>query len=612
MSPAGPRVVLVGPMGAGKTTVARLLADGLGRRRSATPTPTSRPPRAAAIADIFVDDGEAALPRAGARRRSPRRSPTHDGVLALGGGAVLDPDDPRRCSPATPVVFLRVGLSDAVKRVGLGVGAAAAARQRPRAGSRRCSTSAPRSTSRSRRSSSTPTAGRPRRSPPRSSPAAGGALRMTDDRAATSAAPSPYDVVVGHGLADRLPGAARRRRRSGWRVLYPTRSPSWPQPVARRAGRATYDVLALRAARRRGAPRPAAVAADCWEALGEAGFTRSDAVVTFGGGATTDLGGFVAATWLRGVRVVHVPTTLLGMVDAAVGGKTGINTARRQEPGRLLPRARRRALRPRHAATRCRAPSWSPGWARSSSAASSPTRAILDLVEAADPRRPDRRLRRCCASSSSGRSGSRSTWWSATSRRPAAPTATPAARSLNYGHTLAHAIERAEGYRIRHGEAVAIGCVYVAELARPRRAARRRASSRGTATAFARVGLPTTLRRRRLRRPARRDEGGQEGARRRSCGSWCSTASAEPADPRRPVRGATCGRRTTLIERRCRDEGAGPQRPQPRPARAAAAGDLRHHDPRRARRAVRRRGGATSASRSRCGRPTTRASCSTG
>ena len=49
--------------------------------------------------------------------------------------------------------------------------------------------------------------------------------------------------------------------------------------------------------------------------------------MTVGGGATTDLGGFVAATWLRGVRVVHVPTTLLGMVDAAVGGKTGINTA---------------------------------------------------------------------------------------------------------------------------------------------------------------------------------------------------------------------------------------------------------------------------------------------
>lgn len=70
-----------------------------------------------------------------------------------------------------------------------------------------------------------------------------------------------------------------------------------------------------------------AVAERCWSILGNAGFTRSDAVVGLGGGATTDLAGFVAATWLRGVRLVMVPTTLLGMVDAAVGGKTGINTA---------------------------------------------------------------------------------------------------------------------------------------------------------------------------------------------------------------------------------------------------------------------------------------------
>ena len=60
---------------------------------------------------------------------------------------------------------------------------------------------------------------------------------------------------------------------------------------------------------------------------GQVGLTRSDVVVGLGGGAVTDLAGFVAATWMRGVRVVHVPTTLLAMVDAAVGGKTGINTA---------------------------------------------------------------------------------------------------------------------------------------------------------------------------------------------------------------------------------------------------------------------------------------------
>src|SRR6202012_137799 len=65
------------------------------------------------------------------------------------------------------------------------------------------------------------------------------------------------------------------------------------------------------------------VLARIWSVLGQSGFTRTDAIVGVGGGATTDLAGFVAATWLRGVRVVQVPTTLLGMVDAAVGGKTG-------------------------------------------------------------------------------------------------------------------------------------------------------------------------------------------------------------------------------------------------------------------------------------------------
>lgn len=69
-----------------------------------------------------------------------------------------------------------------------------------------------------------------------------------------------------------------------------------------------------------------AVAAFCWEVFGRIGITRSDLVIGLGGGAATDLAGFVAATWMRGVPVIHLPTTLLGMVDAAVRGKTGINT----------------------------------------------------------------------------------------------------------------------------------------------------------------------------------------------------------------------------------------------------------------------------------------------
>ncbi|WP_152998893.1 iron-containing alcohol dehydrogenase, partial [Curtobacterium oceanosedimentum] len=68
------------------------------------------------------------------------------------------------------------------------------------------------------------------------------------------------------------------------------------------------------------------VAAFCWQVMGQADFTRTDAVIGLGGGAVTDLAGFVAATWLRGVPFLAMPTSVLGLVDASVGGKTGINT----------------------------------------------------------------------------------------------------------------------------------------------------------------------------------------------------------------------------------------------------------------------------------------------
>ena len=116
------------------------------------------------------------------------------------------------------------------------------------------------------------------------------------------------------------------------------------------------------------------VAARCWDTLAAAGFTRTDVVVGVGGGAVTDLAGFVAARWLRGVRWVPVATSINGMVDAAVGGKTGINIAAGKNlVGAFHPPAGR-AVRAVRAATPCRRRSSPPGWPRWSSAASSPTR----------------------------------------------------------------------------------------------------------------------------------------------------------------------------------------------------------------------------------------------
>src|SRR4051794_21524096 len=134
----------------------------------------------------------------------------------------------------------------------------------------------------------------------------------------------PYDVLVGRGLARHMPSLVDGAARAA--VLH-------APPL-----RAQADALAGRLAAAGPRPLPIEVpdaeagksievAARCWDELGAAGFTRTDVVVGVGGGAVTDLAGYVAASWLRGVRWIPVSTSLLGMVDAAVGGKTGVNIA---------------------------------------------------------------------------------------------------------------------------------------------------------------------------------------------------------------------------------------------------------------------------------------------
>ena len=297
---------------------------------------------------------------------------------------------------------------------------------------------------------------------------------------------SPYDVVVGRDLAARLPeilGDSVRRVA----LLYADSLAEAAQPVLDGLVE-EYDVLAL------GLPageraKAAAVAADCWDALGEAGFTRSDAVVTFGGGATTDLGGFVAATWLRGVRVVHVPTTLLAMVDAAVGGKTGINTAAGKnlvgsfhEPAGVLCDLSTLETLPREELAAGLGEVIKCGFIadpeilrlveQSPEAALDPTSDVLrELIERSVRVKIDVVV--------------------ADLKETEGASEHPGREVLNYGHTMAHAIERAESYTMRHGEAVALGCVYVAELARLAGHLDDGTAARHAET-FAKVGLPTT------------------------------------------------------------------------------------------------------------------------
>lgn len=200
------------------------------------------------------------------------------------------------------------------------------------------------------------------------------------------------------------------------------------------------------------------VAEFLWGILGQADFTRSDAIIALGGGACTDLGGWVAASWLRGVKVVQVPTTVLAMADAAVGGKTGINTNEGKNlvgafhlPAGVVCDLDVLASLPRNELVT--------GFAEAVKIGFIAAPEILDLIEAdpakaTDPTAPEfRRILELAiehklqvTSNDLTEQGGR--------------------EMLNYGHTLGHAIEHTERYQWRHGAAVSVGMVYAAELGR--------------------------------------------------------------------------------------------------------------------------------------------------
>ena len=265
----------------------------------------------------------------------------------------------------------------------------------------------------------------------------------------------PYDVVIGRGLLGDLTEVVRDASKIA--LIHP--------PTLAATAEATRDELAAAGldAHRVEIPdaedgKALSVASFCWEVLGRIGLDRRGVVVGLGGGAVTDLAGFVAGTWMRGVRLVNVPTTLLAMVDAGVGGKTGINTEAGKnlvgvfhEPSAVLVDLATLETLPANELVAGMAEIVKAGFIadpqildlieRDPAAAVDPTGDVLgELVRrsiqvkadvvAADLRESDLR------------------------------------EILNYGHTLAHAIERRERYRWRHGAAVSVGLVFAAELAR--------------------------------------------------------------------------------------------------------------------------------------------------
>lgn len=265
----------------------------------------------------------------------------------------------------------------------------------------------------------------------------------------------PYDVIIGDGLLPALADQLGSRVAKVLIIHPPTlgaRANALRDALSER-----YEVLLAEVPDAEDAKR-VEVAAFCWQIMGQTDFTRTDAVVGLGGGATTDLAGFVAATWLRGVRLVQCPTSVAGMVDAAVGGKTGINTAEGKNlvgafyaPAAVVADLDTLDDLPRNEILA--------GFAEIVKCGFIGEPEILTLVEAdvdrvTDPRSPE--FRRVVELSIGLKARVVGEDFRETGVR----------EILNYGHTLGHAIEHAERYRWRHGAAVSVGMVFAAELGR--------------------------------------------------------------------------------------------------------------------------------------------------
>lgn len=273
----------------------------------------------------------------------------------------------------------------------------------------------------------------------------------------------PYDVRIGEGTMNHLPdvlgeGVARVALIHTQPVQ---RHSDHARTLLRQAGYTVSDIVVPDAE----AGKTVDVANGVWRRLGDEGFTRSDAIVGLGGGAATDLAGFIAATWMRGIRYVNCPTSLLAMVDASTGGKTGINTEAGKNlvgsfytPAGVLADMRTLATLPNDI--------FIEGLGEVAKSGFIMDPEILRILEdhASELRSfdgamfLDSGLKDVVAELIEHTVGVKAYHVSADLKEDGLR------EFLNYGHTLGHAIEKLEHFRWRHGNAVAVGCVYAAEL----------------------------------------------------------------------------------------------------------------------------------------------------
>jgi shikimate kinase/3-dehydroquinate synthase len=443
-------IVLVGFMGSGKSSAGRRLARLLGAEFADTDEMIEE--RAGeSIASIFERGGEQAF-------RELERLVVADAlggpaeVIALGGGAVSDPSTRSSLAAgAVDVVYLRIALADALERLGDGAGRPMLALRDPG------ELYAERT--RLYESLATCTVDIAGRSADEIAAEIAGRLGRGPRRVGVRAAAGDYDVIVGRDLLARLADFVPD-------TLDPENAFVVTHASLTGLARAAVDSLAFKGIRTRVLTVPEGEtsksldsAADLFSRFADAAAHRNDLVVSLGGGVITDLAGFAASTFNRGMPVIHAPTSLLAQVDAAIGGKSGVNLPQAKNlVGTFYPPS---AVVSDVAALE----TLPPEELRSGMAE------VVKYGLIADPELLDLISARASAIFSLDLELLEEVVVRSTSIKAAIVSAdeheSGARAHLNYGHTFGHAVEATSGYKgIKHGEAIAIGMMAAAHLAR--------------------------------------------------------------------------------------------------------------------------------------------------
>ncbi len=457
----GRHVWLVGMPGSGKTAAGPVLADLLGLGFVDLDAEVERN-AGRSIADIFAGDGEQGF-RALEAGALCAAADGPAAVVSTGGGAVLDQKNRRLMRRTGLVLHLEVDAGEALARL------AEDPRPRPLLADRGSweSLAAERAPLYRALADGTVHGGPGPAGPETSARALARLVRGDPPVTAVSVeVPGrPYDVVVGVRILPRLRLSVPGAPDGGTAFVVADRrvAERFLRDVA--AGLEEAGWAAVHLAIPDGeAAKALAVAEGLYRELARHEAQREDLVVALGGGVTGDLAGFVAATYLRGMPVVQIPTTLLAQVDAAIGGKTGVNLP---DGKNLVGAFHQPAAVLADVATLSGLPDreYRSGLGEVAKYALAFDRGILDLLErntgqVARPE-PDREgtfrvlhdlVRRCVEIKAEV---------VARDERDASERL-----FLNYGHTVAHALERVAGFEGRsHGEAVAIGMVFAARLA---------------------------------------------------------------------------------------------------------------------------------------------------